>query len=78
MLPYISGFSHAVLLLCSLFLWLNLSMEETGKYGGSQRPPPYALVIEDDCYIPNSLGSSFEILPVNMQSIEHHFEGMAP
>lgn len=76
MLTYITGFSHAVLLLCSLFLWLNFSMEKTGKF--SEAPAPYTLVIEDDCYIPNSLGSSFEILPVNMQSIEHHFEGMAP
>lgn len=76
MIPYISGFSHAVLILCLVFICLESSMEKTGKF--SKAPAPYTLVIEDDCYIPNPAGSSFEILPVNMQSIEHHFEGMAP
>jgi len=78
MIPYISGFSHAVLILCLVFICLESPMEETGKYGSSQRPPPYTLVIEDDCYIPNPAGGSFEALPISVTAVEHHFEGMAP
>lgn len=76
MIPYISGFSHAVLILCLVFICLENPMDKTGKF--SEALAPYTLVIEDDCYIPNPAGGSFEALPISATAVEHHFEGRAP
>ena len=68
MLAYISGFSHAVIIACLLFV-LHPAMEKDRNLAPVPDFKPYALVYQDDCYIPNGKMES-EVLPMTLIDVE--------
>lgn len=68
MLHYVTGFSHATALAClAVLLWS--SMDQNRKYAPAPVPRPYALVIEDDCYLPDGQRET-EIMPLSISDVE--------
>lgn len=72
MLPYITGFSHAAIIACLLFLF-HPAMREDRNQPPAPDYKPYALIIQDDCYMPHG-GVENEIRLLTVQDVERIYE----